>query len=569
MRLLRAFLTVLLLATGWAALPVLTAPAAHAHTHPTPVELDSPAVVRVQTYAEVSISLIEHNKIGAHIGLLQRTYTPLLSSGSGFAVDPSGAVVTSHEAIDVDLRPAEVYAVNRIFNEHYGDARAPLPRDPSTRQTIRDSDPNDRLNMRLQRCYRPNTTDDSGGCVVFSRRVVKVLPFVLSQRQFGDLTAEVLVPKDGKAQDVAVLKVGGSSMPTVNLATSTEGVAAFSILGFTEVPRDGRSLRTTEGHFVRAAAAEVKRDEQYASLSSGIRAGMVGGPAVGERGQVVGFLRDRSAGTGAGADRPADLVLVGPETIRAALTTAGITPHRGPTDGAYENAMHNYKNKLYAASVPSLSQVLRLYPGHALAKQALDDANRKKGTAEDLGEQFLPNASGSRAGRPDLVRTAGPVALGAAAVLALVLVILLLARRKQRLAPAGAGPASAPDGAAPGVDSTPPGGTVPPAVPAFQAPSHGDPVPPAPPVRPDQHPPSRYDEVQRQETVVRSRMRFHPTPASPVLPPGPAPGTAADRERDAVDGPGGTPELSTACTRCGTYVPLSEDYCPTCGRRPR
>src|SRR5438105_13485124 len=88
---------------------VFSGPAA-AHTHPTPIELDSPAVVRVETYAEVSISLIEHNQRGTHIGLTQRTYMPLLASGSGFAVDPSGGIVTTRKAIDVDLKRAEIYA---------------------------------------------------------------------------------------------------------------------------------------------------------------------------------------------------------------------------------------------------------------------------------------------------------------------------------------------------------------------------------------------------------------------------------------------------------------------------
>ena len=39
--------------------------------------------------------------------------------------------------------------------------------------------------------------------------------------------------------------------------------------------------------------------------------------------------------------------------------------------------MHNYKNKGYAAAIPSLNQTLKLYPGHALAAQALDVAKLK------------------------------------------------------------------------------------------------------------------------------------------------------------------------------------------------
>ena len=143
-----------------AAVLAVTAGPALAHEHPTKVELISPAVVRVETYAEVSISLIEHGLRGAHIGLHQRTYTPMLAAGSGFAVDPTGGIVTSREVTDVDLRRAEIYAVNEIFRERYG-AAARLPANSFTRHRISGGDPTERIAERLQQCYTPNRTDTS------------------------------------------------------------------------------------------------------------------------------------------------------------------------------------------------------------------------------------------------------------------------------------------------------------------------------------------------------------------------------------------------------------------------
>src|SRR5262249_46206523 len=161
MRLLRALFFLIAVLAGAAVSVGITGKPAVAHTHPTPVELDSPAVVRIETYAQVSISLIEHNRSGVHIGLLQRTYTPLLASGSGFAVDPSGGIVTARKVIDVDLRRAEIYAVNKIFNERYANA-APLPDDPFTTHSITDVDRTEPIAGRLQRCYQPNATDETG-----------------------------------------------------------------------------------------------------------------------------------------------------------------------------------------------------------------------------------------------------------------------------------------------------------------------------------------------------------------------------------------------------------------------
>src|SRR5439155_20912647 len=102
----------------------------------------------------------------------------------------------------------------------------------------------------------------------------------------------------------------------------------------------------------------VKRDEFHDRIADGVAADMLGGPAVGESGQVVGFL---TVGSSATAGTSPDVNLVGPDEIRAALKTVSIDPHRGPTDTTYEAAMHNYKNKLYAAAIPSLAQTLGLH----------------------------------------------------------------------------------------------------------------------------------------------------------------------------------------------------------------
>ncbi len=608
MRLQRSMSVTVALAAGGLLVGGVVAGPAAAHTHPTPVELDSPAAVQIRTYGEVKISLIEHNKVGAHIGLRQRTYTPLLSSGSGFAVDPSGAVVTSPKVIAADLRRAEIYAVNKIFNEVYG-RRAPLPADPFTRHSVRDVDPVAQVAGRLQRCYSPNRTDSTGGCVVFSRRVVRVLPFVSSQQRYGNLAAEVI---SGPSSQVAVLKVGASSMPTVNLATSTEGVAAFAALGFSTTPSDAKSLRKADGHFTTKGGPTFKNDADHTKLIAAIREGLRGGPVVGEGGQVIGFLHEdpsRKAFPG--------VALVGPEKVRAALTAAGIEPHRGPTDAVYENALHNYNNKLYAASIPSLTQVVKLYPGHTMAAAALADANRKKGTAEDLTGQVEPDtaaAPGSIAGRSWVL----PVAVGAAAILLLAAVLLLLRRRSRRPAtppapqpggtygdgspPMAPQPAYVPPGyARPGQTSgsfaavpVPPPAAMPPAaMPPASMPRSS--MPPAA-MPPREHLPRHADSspgvgsgsgVNRrsdndgrseapgrpepQYTVIRPRSTADSPLPGAVSPPSgrPASGTSAPQAGSPYGGSSDRSEASLRCRSCGERVPEFQQYCGHCGQRAR
>jgi hypothetical protein len=386
---------------------------AAAHDHPTPVELAEPAVVRVETSVQVNISLIEHDRGGKHIGLYQKTYEPVMQKGSGFAVDPSGVIVGAGGVIEVDTRKAEIYAVNRIFNDHYGSRRAPLPADPFTTTTIKNDNPDDPLNARLQRCYRPNSADNNGGCVIATTRLVRVYPYVISQERHGNLAAEVLYPKTGKAK-VSVLKVGASSMPTVDLASSAAGTAHFTALGFTKIPTEPPSdkgpIVKARGHLIEDGP-EVKKDNLQLNLGKAVAAGVWGGPVLGQTGRTSGFLQ-------VNPDEAGNLIpyMTDVNEIRAALVEAKQEPRRGPTDAVFEAAFHNYKNKSYAAAIPSLEQTVRLYPGHALARQFLDVAKQKQGTDEDL--------SGRGSAVQGISTDTGGLPLGAIALFAGLLAVL-------------------------------------------------------------------------------------------------------------------------------------------------
>ncbi|TQS46297.1 zinc ribbon domain-containing protein [Cryptosporangium phraense] len=386
MRLPRLRLTAAVVAVCVSAFVLGTASPAQAHKHPTPVQLISPAVVRIMTYGKVSISLIEHNfrgSTGNDISLVQRSYEPLLATGSGAVVNPSGTIVTSPTVTGVDLSRAANFAINKIFNERYGDG-APMPADPYSKAKP-SGNTSDVVSRRLQRCYQGNTTDETGGCVIFTQAVVVVQPFVADQKQFGNLPAEVVYPTGGKKAPVSVLKVGASSMPSVVLGSSSADVEAISELGFTNTPTDEKSLKIVQAHFTKkGSGVERPNDDYQAEVNAGFTNGLDGAPVVSEKGQVVGFLTKSGS----------QVKLVGPDAVADALSAVGVTPERGPTDLVYENALHNYNNGLYSAAAPNLAQVLKLYPGHALATEKLAVANQRKGTSADKGSEGATDTSG-------------------------------------------------------------------------------------------------------------------------------------------------------------------------------
>jgi hypothetical protein len=217
--------------------------------------------------------------------------------------------------------------------------------------------------------------------VISTSRVIRVYPYVSSQARYGNLAASVLYPTTGNA-DVSVLKVGASSMPTVDLGDSTEGTAHFAALGFTKVPEEPPSPKgpmvNRRGHLI-GSGPEIEKDELQPKLASAIAAGIWGGPVVGTTGDTTGFLQVRPPGPD-GKQVP---YMTDVGAIRKALAAARVEPHQGPTDAVFEAAMHNFKNHAYEAAIPSLEETLKLYPGHALARRNLGIAKAKQGTAED------------------------------------------------------------------------------------------------------------------------------------------------------------------------------------------
>jgi hypothetical protein len=492
---------------------------AMAHTHPSNVELGAPAVVRVETRVRVDIWLIEHNRHGKHIGLIHKTYEPLAQAGSGFAVHPSGVIVAAGGVVQVDDKQARNYAVNHIFHDRYG-RRAPLPKIQTATHTIRNL-PDDPLNGRLQRCYQANTADTTGGCVVTTTRQVKVYPFVENQARNGNLTAEVLYPKAGRSADVAVLKVGASSMPTVNLGDSAANVQAFTAMGFTRIPVGPGPIVTEIGHLTQPDI-QIKRDEFAPKLGKVVKLGVWGGPVVAEQGgRTIGFLQVRPNKSGG-----VDPYLTDAKAIRAALAAAKVEPDRGPTDVVFEAAMHNYKNKQYELAIPNLARTVELYQGHAVAVVSLDTANRRKGTAEDqsFAQDGGPTGGGSGGGLP-----IGLLAALAAAVAVLGLLLFGLASRRR--ADEAAAPAAARSG-----------------------------PPPAPPARP---PPAASRSEPR--TTPRERMGLSGLWSSePSTDPGRAPVSMIEQPPDPE--PQETPGF---CTECGRRLAPEHRFCGFCGHKVR
>lgn len=536
---------------------------ASAHKHPTAISLDAPGVVFVQTAAHVDISLIESDTpTPGHIQLTRRTYDQVLAGGSGFAVNPNGYIVTSAGILDVDKHPAEIYAVNHLFSERYG-ADAPLPANEFATQHLAAGG---RLDQRLQRCYQPNTTDVTGGCVMRTTLRVVVYPYVTSQTRYGALAAQVLTRNltSSPDPDVAVLKVAATSMPTVKLAAfdvtkakAPGGEIPGAVLGFTGVPGADHDLHQVNTHLL--VKTGTAKSEDMKELGPMLTEGLRGGPIIANEQEVVGFYPWTVAAVGSPAGsavvNPSVPKLVDGASITKVLDAAGVDARRGPTDGQFEDALHSFNNAEFSGSIPALRRTLELYAGHFKAHEDLTVALAKRGTAADLTGQDTNSVSvGTDGGGGSNVFVWVSSAVALLALVGLVIVLVLRRRGKaQAGAAAPARPATSPaaDGgaAAPGRPSTAPrsegskGGDRGTGAPAAPAPRR-----PAPPAR------------------TTGGASGGASGAAAAAPAAGQPGTGAVAVRPSLE-TSAPADAKTFCTSCGQRLAPNHQFCGWCGHR--
>ncbi|WP_214109334.1 zinc ribbon domain-containing protein [Acrocarpospora catenulata] len=380
------------------------------HPHPSgSTDRVTPGAVRVESESHVSITLFDDR---SKLQQVVREYDTDLAKGSGFTVTPDGVIVTATSVVQSDL-DVRVYAANRVFAEYF---KVKVPAD-FERHTLDDPD----LNIRLQACYPPRTQNSTCNATVTTK--VTVFPYLDPPLPQG-LKAEVLTTGDSPAAP-AVLKVdpgGKDNLPTVPLGTTlTATVESVDIMGLPQRPTPKAPPKLDTAHFDPPGSRSFKEAER-AKVEKAAAADGIGAAIIDDgKSEVVALL----AG---GPGLPTTVTPV--EDIRSAMVAAGVSPRRGPVDVVYENALASYHNKLYAAAVPVLQQVLTLRQDHAVALNYLKVARSKAGTAEDAATQkkSAPPAAKQSNGVSPWIWVAGGVVLAGAAVG--IAVPILLKRRR-------------------------------------------------------------------------------------------------------------------------------------------
>lgn len=406
-----------LVAGAVAALP-LCAPPALAHDHPSGItDLVTPSVVRVEATQRVDITLLDHLGELRHV---DRSYEVPLGEGTGFVINPEGAVVTLTKVVKSE-RDAAVYAANRIFAAHH---KVRLPAD-FARHELQD----DLLNRHLQACYPPKSA--TATCLTKVTTRITVFPN-LNPPDAKGYAVEVAATGSGPERPAVLVPTGradgGAGMPTAPLAERAPGQesAPVSIAGFPGRPAASVKLTTEIAHLAKGGAGEggrpfadpqrkVNEPVKLGGLADG---GLRGAPVIGDKdGRVIGML------TGGGEEAR----MLGVREISAALAKAGVAPRRGAVDAAFEHALTRFHTGYYTEATPGFQRVLDLYPGHPVAAAHLRTSLDKRGTAADKGTARQATA-GETAGRG--LPLWSFLAVAGVLLLAVLAAFLLLWRRR-------------------------------------------------------------------------------------------------------------------------------------------
>ncbi|GAB3300479.1 hypothetical protein GCM10027451_02790 [Geodermatophilus aquaeductus] len=466
------------------------------------------ALVRIEVTAITTIVHLDHSTGALHV--IDGRYQIRQGQATGVVTAGDGVVATLHRELAVDVDRVVVPAANRLFVERFG---ATLEAGQDARGRTRALEPH--LDVHLQDCYVQRVDH----CFTVPQMQYDVVLLTDPPRRVRAL----LVNDPQAPTDVALLRIGGASMPTAALSADGAVPADAELLGFdADVPDDPaqqsgwRPVSVPVGVDGTALSAAPEAD-----LAGALDRGLTGGPVVDpSTGAVLGLADLDRAGGGTG--------VVGADAVRSALDDAGVEVGSSPFDVAFRGGLTLLGDGDAAAATRQLELAGDYFDSALAAEHA-----RAAAAAADAAP------GGPAVAAEDGVAALWPwLAAGGVLLLALALLWASLRRSRRRRpepggswsppavpAPLGAGP---PDGPAPPARTT--------AVPPVPVPSARHAAAPVP------------VGAGAAETEIRPPQR---PPGRPSVPPG-RPSLAP-----------GAPDAY--CVQCGHPRARSGHYCGRCG----
>lgn len=353
-------------------------------------------------------------------------------SGTGFFITADGYIATN------------AHVVTSI---HDGDDKA---KEALLRALLAEID--HKSNGQLGKLQKAQLTHFVDGIrlVDFKKRAFVVLPN-------GDhLDYEIKeIGKAGTGRDCALIKVKTSNAPTLPIGDSSKSQVEdhIVVLGYPGVADFAALLdekSQLEASVTDGAISSLKRassGEQILQISAPITHGNSGGPAIDQRGNVVGLATFGNEGDIQGFN-----FLVASATLMELVKDAKIDPKPSTTSEAWRAGLEHYWADEYAEAIAKFEEVETQFPAHSEAPNLIRMSHQAQ---KDGKEKQPPSNTGLVAG------------LVVGGLLGVIIAAILIVRRGRVRSVAAAPP--------PGYPAPPPGYPGPP--PGYPQPQQAQPLP--------------------------------------------------------------------------------------------
>jgi hypothetical protein len=517
-----------------------TAPGATDAAAVTPADRAAGSVVRVQTWAHVSV-VVHHSQL--YKVDLEPHADPNLA-GTGFFVNPSGVIATAASVLAVDRDRIERWGVNQAFARTFG---MPLPPDPYARTRAPDAG----TDAHLQKCY--DHTQPNSECAVFVTTETRAYPYVSPPVADGLLVSQVA--QSGPLAFLSSTAAGDVTTAALATVPSTR----WTSIAWAATP-DAGPPAATSGDFTGADLGLATETADRLRQLDG--SGLPGSVLVDDQGAVLGMLH---VADGA-------IVPVGADDIAANLHDAGIEVRTGPLDTQLATGLDYIASQEYANAEPYLDQTSRATRGQAVAQKYLDVARAKKNTSEDMSS----TAAGHTGDPVDTGTSRLPIVLILLGVVALGALGLWWWRRSRT----GAHPEHLPAGPTrtePDGDRSGPVDEDHVTTRVFTTPTGPPPAMARPEPQPSVPQPSMPQPSMPQPSMPQPSMP-QPSMPPPSVPPrsvptaavaaDPAPPVAPVRPTS-IDDEAPDPQREQFCTSCGANMAPGDRFCFSCGTPAR
>lgn len=282
---------------------------------------------------------------------------PVRDTGSGWFVHPDGWLVTTAQVIALaqDPRPVEpMLKQNGV--------RAACLAPALERRRLR---PGDRPDLEDEIMRQLIARVAPGAQVKVDRGVAVLLPNGIR------LPARVAKTTGGASRDLALLKVEAQNMPTLPLADSgqTKIGDRLHVIGFPDVVMTHELLSASanvEPSVTGGAVSGFKEDvggRPIIQTDASAAEGYGGGPAVSDRGEVVGVMTFASRGAAEATVQGFNFI-VPSASVRDLLKDSGVTlGEPGRFTKAWSAGLRSFFAVNHTAARPHLAEANRLVPG--------------------------------------------------------------------------------------------------------------------------------------------------------------------------------------------------------------